>query len=120
MHQPPQRQVIVLDRAVLHQAVVPQEHVAPSPLVAVDEGGLDDVIREGGDERQGLITIQAFDAGGIVAHHVQALAPALRVGPDDEVLNGREAGDLGLRRREGSLPATEVERDEAPVDPLPE
>jgi hypothetical protein len=35
VHQPTLRQVIVLDGAVLHRAVVPQQQVAGAPLVPI-------------------------------------------------------------------------------------
>ena len=54
MHQPAPRHVVILDRAVLHRAVVPHQHVAGAPLVAIDERRLDDVLRQRGDQRFGF------------------------------------------------------------------
>src|SRR6185369_15156726 len=51
MHQPALGHVVVLDRPVLDHAVVPHQHVARAPLVAIHERRLDDVIRQGGDQR---------------------------------------------------------------------
>ena len=51
MHQPPLRHVVVLDGPVLDHAIVPHQHIARAPLVPIHERRLDDVIRQGGDQR---------------------------------------------------------------------
>jgi hypothetical protein len=44
VHQPALRQVVVLHRPMLHGAIVPEQQIIRSPLVAIDEGWLDNVI----------------------------------------------------------------------------
>ena len=54
MHQPALGQVVVLDRAVLHRAIIPHQQVPSPPLVAIDEGRLDDMVGKRGDQRFGF------------------------------------------------------------------
>jgi hypothetical protein len=45
VHHPALRQVVVLHRPMLHGTIVPEQQIVRSPLVAIDEGWLDNVIR---------------------------------------------------------------------------
>src|SRR2546429_5796031 len=103
MHQAALGHVVVLDRPVLDHAVVPHQHVARPPLMAIHERGLDDVIRQGGDHRLRLSGPYPLDAGAVVAHHVEALAARPRMGPLDGMANWR--GSAGFRSCRGPGPA---------------
>src|SRR3989454_7998935 len=103
MHQTALGHVVVLDRPVLDHAVVPHQHVARPPLMAIHERGLDDVIRQGGDQRLRLVGPYPLDAGAVVAHHVEALAARPRMGPHDGMANRWVTVDFRLRRRQGPL-----------------
>ena len=46
VHQPPSWQIVILDRPVLHRAIVPHQQVPGAPLVAIDESRFDNLIRE--------------------------------------------------------------------------
>src|SRR5690242_4132625 len=98
MHQAALGHVVVLDRPVLDHAVVPHQHVARPPLMAIHERGLDDVIRQGGDQRLRLVGPHPLDAGAVVAHHVEALAARPRMGPDYRMADRRVTVDFRLRR----------------------
>src|SRR3989441_9471479 len=103
MHQTALGHVVVLDRPVLDHAVVPHQHVARPPLMAIHERGLDDVIRQGGDQRLRRVGFHPVDAGAVVAHHVEALAARPRMGPHDGMANRWVTVDFRLRRRQGPL-----------------
>src|SRR5207249_9573934 len=109
MHQTALGHVVVLDRPVLDHAVVPHQHVARPPLMAIHERGLDDVIRQGGDYRLRLSGPYPLDAGAVVAHHVEALAARPRMGPHDGMANWRVTVDFRLRRGQGPLASAEIE-----------
>src|SRR5206468_3340547 len=109
MHQTALGHVVVLDRPVLDHAVVPHQHVARAPLMAIHERGLDDVIRQGGDQRLRLVGPYSLDAGAVVAHHVEALAARPRMGPHDGMADWRVTVDFRLRQRQGPLASAEIE-----------
>ena len=75
VHQAPSWQVVILDGSVLHRAIVPYQQVPGAPLVPIDEGGLNDMIRECRDQRLRFLRLNALDANAIVTHHVQELRP---------------------------------------------
>src|SRR2546422_10190355 len=91
MHQTALGHVVVPHRPVLDHAVVPHQHVARPPLMAIHERGLDDVIRQGGDQRLRLVGRYPLDPGAAVAHHVEALAAPPRAGPHDGSAHRRAA-----------------------------
>ena len=55
---------------MLHGAIVPHQQVAGTPLVAVDEGRLHDVLGECRDQRLGFLRTDALDRGAVIAHDV--------------------------------------------------
>src|ERR1700733_3650407 len=118
MHESPLRQVVILDGPVLHRAIVPHQQVPGAQLVAIDEGGLDDMIRECGDQRLRFRCFQPLDASTIVAHDVQAFAPGVGMHPDDRMPDRRKAIDFRWCGWKGPLAATEIEYSASPVDPL--
>src|SRR5262245_64711810 len=77
--------------------------------MAIHERRLDDVIRQGRDQRLRLVALHPLDAGAVVAHHVEALATGRRVSPYDRMANRGIAVDLLLRRRQGPLASPEIE-----------
>src|SRR5215831_4467748 len=109
VHQAALGHVVVLDGSVLDRAVVPHQHVPRAPLMAIHEPWLDDVIRQGHDQRLRLVGLHSLDAGAVVAHHVEALATGRRVSPHDRMVNRGIAVDLLLSRRQGPLASTEIE-----------
>src|SRR2546428_9199383 len=109
MHQTALGHVVVRHRPVLDHAVVPHQHVARPPLMAIHERGLDDVIRQGGDQRLRLVGPYPLDAGAVVAHHVEARAARPRMGPHDGMANRRVTVDFRLRRGQGPLASAEIE-----------
>jgi hypothetical protein len=46
----------------------------------------------------GFLGVEAFNPGAVVAHHVKAFAPGMRVGAHDRVHDRRVALDLRLSR----------------------
>ena len=66
-----------------------------APLVAIDEDGLDDMIRERSDQRFSFPGLHALDASAIVTHHIQALAPGIGMRPDNRMPHRRKALPLG-------------------------
>src|SRR5881628_383586 len=109
MHQTALGHVVVLDRPVLDHAVVPHQHVARVPSMAIHERGLDDVIRQCGDQRLRLVGLHPLDAGTVVTHHVEALAPRRRMGPHDGMADRRGTVDFRLSRRKGPFAPPEIE-----------
>jgi hypothetical protein len=115
VHQPPSRQVVILDGPVLHRAIVPHQQVPGAPLVPIDEGGLDDMIRKCRDQR---LSFHPLNASAIVTHHVQAFAPGMGMHPDDRVPDRRKAVGFRSGGWKGALAATEIKYRASPVDPL--
>src|SRR5260370_17579726 len=105
MHQPPLRQIVVLDGPVLHGAIVPQQEIAWTPLVAIDEGRLDDVISQRGDQRLGFRRRDALDPGAVVAHDIEAFASGMGMRPDNRMGHRRGAVVLPFQWRERALSA---------------
>ena len=107
MHQAALGHVVVLDRPVLDHAVVPHQHVARAPLMAIHERGLDDVIRQGGDQRLRLVG-PYLDAGSRRASR-RGTCGLSADGPHDGMANRWVTVDFRLRRRQGPLASAEIE-----------
>src|SRR6185437_326395 len=120
MHQSTLRHVVILDGAVLYRAVVPHEQIAGTPLVAINEGGLDDVIRKSRNQCLGLPRLHALDADAVVTHNIKAFPARKGVCSSKGMSNGWIAVDLGLGEREGAFAGTEVEDRVSTLDPVPD
>ncbi len=119
VHQPALRQLVILDRPVLHRAIVPHQEVPGPPLMTVDESRLDDVIGERGNQGLGFRRLDALDPGAIVAHDIEAFAPGMGMRPDDRMGDRRIPVGFRLSGWKGPLAADKVEHRAAPVDALP-
>jgi len=115
VHKPALRQVIVLDRPVLHRAVVPHQKVPDPPLVTIDEGRLNNVIGKCVDQRLGFPSLYSLDPGAIVAQDIEAFAPGVGMGPDDRMGDRRVAIYFRLSGRNGPLAPSKVKHRAAPV-----
>ena len=120
MHQPPLRQIVILDCTVLHRAIVPHKQVSRTPPVPVDEFGLHDMIRESGNQRLSFVRFQTLDACTIVAHDVQALFPGVWMRSNDRMSHRWITINLLLSRRKGTLAAGEIEYSAPPFNPMAE
>src|SRR5258708_17794075 len=101
---------------MLHRAIVPHQQVAPPPTVPVDELRLHDVIGKGADQRLGLFRGDPLDAGAVVTHGVEALAPGLRMGAHDRVPHWRVALYFFPGRRKRALSPREIKDGAAGID----
>jgi hypothetical protein len=117
MHQATVRQVIILDRPMLHGAIVPQQQIARPPLVPIDEGRLHDMLGERRDQGLGFLSLDALDPGTVVAHDVQAFASGIGMRPDDRMGDRRVAVDFRLLGRKRALAAGEIEHRTPTLDP---
>src|ERR1700730_12491445 len=90
------RQVLVLDRPVLTCPIGPPQKVPGPPVVAIDEGWLDNMIGKCGDQGLGFLSPYSLDPGAIVAHDIEAFAPGIGMGPDDRMGERRVAIDFRL------------------------
>src|SRR6516164_199864 len=110
---------MVLDRPVLHRAVVPHQEVPDPPLVTIDKGRLYDVIGKRGDQHLGFPSLYSLDPGAIVAHDIEAFALGYGMSPDDRVGDRRVAIYFRLRGRKGPLAPGKVKYRAAPVEVPP-
>jgi hypothetical protein len=120
MHQPPVRQIIILDGAMLDGAIVPQQQIARPPLMAIDEGRLDDMLGKRRDQRLGFLGLDALYPGAVVTHDVEAFASGMGMRRDDWMGDRRVAVDLRLLGRKRALAAGEVEHRTPTLDPPPQ
>ena len=103
VHKPALRQVIVLDRPVLHRAVVPHQKVPDPPLVTIDEGRLNNVIGKCVDQCLGFPSLYSLDPGAIVAHDIEAFTAGYGMGPNDGMGDQRVAIYFRLSGRKGPM-----------------
>ena len=87
--------VVVVDRAVLGAAVVPERQRARRPAHAAGELGPRLLRLQEFDQRRALLLAHVAKADGVAAADVQGLAPGLRMGARHRVLGLERVGLVG-------------------------